>query len=86
MLKVLCTVVFVLGSGYRHVEQLDGIVLKSTSGPRILVDFGNTVPVGPEAVWVNENDCQYYQDPVKYYEEEQRVKQQFLNDLKKIGK
>lgn len=67
MVKVFCTVVFILGSGARQVEQLDGIVVKDSNGPRIFVDFGDNVPTGPQVLWVEENSCQYYEDPSKVY-------------------
>jgi hypothetical protein len=80
MVKVLCTVVFILGSGYRQVEQLDGIVLKNNGGPKIFVDFGSGTPE-PQARWVPENDCQYYEDPSKVYGDPE-VFNKFVNEYR----
>ena len=83
MIRVACTVVFVLGTGYRQVKELDGIVVNTQdqvalAPAKILVDFGPQVPVGPEAVWVNDNDCVYYDNPEQTHD--------YLDGLKEVGK
>lgn len=69
MVNVLCTVVFILGTGARQVEQLGG-VMTDESGDSILVDFGAKVPEGQKQVrWVRENDCLYPDNPEAHYNE-----------------
>lgn len=85
MIKVFCTVVIVLGSGYRLVDTLDGYMTNErTTGNKeqIMVDFGDAMPFGPQSRWVDENDCQYYEDPVKQYSEYLKIKE--LNDKERI--
>lgn len=75
MIKVLCTVVVILGDGYRDVRQLDGFVVRegvSGYNETLYVDFGEAMP-SPQVRWVHENDCLYYEDPSKHYEEFERL-------------
>jgi len=66
MIKVLCTVVFILGSGVRQVERMDGSMVDEHED-YLIVDFGPEVPVEPQVRWVKENDCTYYEDPSIVY-------------------
>lgn len=82
MLKVLCTVVIILASGYRDVRQLDGFVVKEgvkANDEYVYVDFGDSIPT-PQVRWIRENDCQYYDDPAKQYAEWVEMKR--LKDAK----
>lgn len=69
MIRVLCTVVVIMASGYRDVRQLDGHLVNEGNDGRnetLLVDFGDQLPT-PQVRWVKENDCIYYGDPSKVY-------------------
>lgn len=83
MLMVVCTLVLVDGTGYRHVHHhVEGVEVqeqaptkehwKRPTGDYIRVDFSRSrdvqVPT-PVVRWVRANDCQYVGDPVRGYEE-----------------
>lgn len=62
MIKVLCTIVIISGTGYRNVLQLDGYMVneaQTNGNERVLIDFGDVIEE-PTARWVPENDCLYY--------------------------
>lgn len=62
MIKVVCTVVTILSTGYKQVSKAEGhMTNEGVKGrqERLLVDFGPNLPSPPRVRWVDENDCIY---------------------------